>query len=201
MNKHEYWLLDYVVDSPAFALEWLLAGDPSATHSTPRHHLTYPVLVETLYRLFQQRDIVAQRINLTTRALLGDTFVPTREQIKAALLGELPLAYALTPRGGARWENHARPDWNRYICYQPVGKQELQIAGTERHLVQQALTTLPQRQALSVLAGTERWDTLVPWEATYWKVLPGAHRVRFRVTWQQPLADVRQLDDRSWIRR
>lgn len=30
-----------------------------------------------------------------------------------------------------------------------------------------------------VVPGSERWDAVRPWQATYWKELPAGHRVRF----------------------
>lgn len=177
MDKAEYWLLNAVVDRWC-ALEWLLAGPPEARVERPAAGLTYGKLVDTLRRLFQQKDLVAQHMVLHPQQVVGDDFVPTLAQLEAALAGEEHLAYRLTTRGGKRWEEYTRPDWNQFIDCRV--ESEGKITGYDRSRVQQYLARLHRQHQGAVIAGSEQWDTLVPWEPTYWKVLPMAHRVRFR---------------------
>jgi hypothetical protein len=184
MDKAEHWFLNLVVER-WFALEWLAAENLSRRIGQPGHGLSRAEIATVLYRLFQRGDIVAQHMTMRPPGVYGDDFVPPLTQIKSALAGELHMAYLLTPRGGARWESQARPDWSRYIVYNFAGfnNQAGEITGTTRETVRQYLSLVAQQMARVVTAGSEHWDTLVPWEATYWKVLPSAQRVRFRLTW------------------
>jgi hypothetical protein len=176
MNRAEYWLLSSAVETPQTALEWLPAR--RATHG-----LAAAALANLVQSLFERGDLVAQPMRMQPRPTLhGDAFVPTLAQTRAALAGELHLAYALTPRGGARWERHARPDWRRYVARTlDIEAQQGSLASTSRDLLYEHLEHMQRTQAGLLLAGSEQWETLMPWEATYWKVLPVAHCVCFRL--------------------
>lgn len=176
MDKAEYWLLSSAVETPQTALEWLSARRAG-------HGLAAAALATLMQSLFERGDLVAQPLRMQPRpALYGDAFVPSLAQIRAALAGDLHLAYALTPRGGARWERHARPDWRRYVARTlDTDTQQGSLASTSRDLLHEHLEHIQRTQAGLLLAGSEHWETLMPWEATYWKVLPVAHCVRFRL--------------------
>jgi hypothetical protein len=182
MKQAEFWLLDVLVDR-WFALQWLTQPDLEARINRAGHGLSFEALAKTMQRLFKQGDLVAQRLRLQPRcALVGDDFVPTPQQVEAGLRGESPLACWLTTRGGRRWEAYACPDWQHYLrCAVPAGQQG-EIIGSDRTVVQQHLALLQEHSTGAVVAGSEQWDTLMPWEATYWKVLSVGHRVRFRIT-------------------
>lgn len=176
MDKAEYWLLSSAVETPQTALEWLSARRAA-------HGLAAAALATLAQSLFERGDLVAQPMRMQPRPTLhGDAFIPTLAQTRAALAGELHLAYALTPRGGARWERHARPDWGRYVTRTlDAAAQHGTLASTSRDLLHCHLEHLQRTQPGLLLAGSEQWETLMPWEATYWKVLPMAHRVQFRL--------------------
>jgi hypothetical protein len=187
MNKTEYWLLDLVAERSWFALEWLVSGECQRSLESTGHHLPRSTLIDALHRLFQRGSLVAQQLQVSPYYKPHeDTFIPTLAQIRAALAGEIHLAYALTARGGAHWERYARPEWNRYIACTFTGEhhQEGTLAGADYELVRYYLGQLPARWNASLVPDSEEWDMLMPWEATYWKVLPRAHRVRFRITWR-----------------
>jgi hypothetical protein len=204
MDNAEYWLLDLVVDR-WFALEWLLADDLEQRASRQGHGLSYNELVGLLQYLFQRKELVAQRMLPAAQRVVGDDFQPDHEQIQAALAGKLHLAYWLTTRGGKRWEKYARPDWHRYVAAdcRSDERQGLAIIGYDRARVQAHLARLSEQWRGSLTAGTETWDTLVPWEATYWKVLPMAHRVSVRPDWRHIPADLRDKRHpsrlKSWL--
>ncbi len=203
MKQAEFWLLDCVVETPLCALEWLTAADVEQRLQRRGHGLSLAALEQTLLRLFEQGLLVAQSLLLQpSYRLVGDTFVPTAAQVRAALAGEAHLSYSLTPRGGTRWEQLARPDWNRYVAFVAHGS-DIEVIGTDAHLLRHYLTQLPDQHGDTVVPGSEQWDTLVPWEATYWKVLSRAHRVRCHLS-RQPGPDAVQhwlQHQPPWYRR
>jgi hypothetical protein len=87
----------------------------------------------------------------------------------------------MTARGGARWEAMAKPDWSRFLDeLTGIDPDEVEVSGPDRdrlasHLRQYTLSAL--------VPGSERWEELIPWEATYWKTMPRGYRVT--VAWQR----------------
>ena len=98
------------------------------------------------------------------------------------------LYYQLTPEGGAAWEAFARPRWDHFIGdfgSHTEPEEPGQLASAEA-------TCADRRHLLYYLQGVHWfgweidpkavvWDMVQPWEATYWKTLPSAHRVRFSI--------------------
>ena len=94
-------------------------------------------------------------------------------------------SYGLTREGGAQWEAFAAPDWQKYIdagCHYSDGYEygmwELMCADKvwlERYFESMCFYDPHEMDLESV----ER-DYIAPWQATYWKQLEGAHRIRFR---------------------
>lgn len=178
MDEGEHWLLDSVVE--AWYPMSLLVSDKLELAFNRRHHgLSRGELIDTLERLFERGDLLAQRGE--------ERFTPTRTEIEAALAGRLDLFYGLTPRGGARWESVSRPEWQRYLRASVFAEgQEGEIAGSDRRLVEKYDALSHHAWNISVVQGSRRWDVLEPWQATYWKQLPKGHRVRFRFNWVEP---------------
>ena len=93
--------------------------------------------------------------------------------------------YGLTREGGTQWEAFAAPDWQKYIdagCHYSDGYEygmwELMCADKvwlERYFESMCFYDTHEMDLESV----ER-DYIAPWQATYWKQLEGAHRIRFR---------------------
>lgn len=107
--------------------------------------------------------------------------VLTLSQIKANLDGKLSAFYYLTPQGGARWEALCHPDWNRFYKqhFFMNNKNESEIICTDRTLIEKHLQ-FSSLNDLVPISGTEVWDVLEPWKATYWKTLPKGYRVRYQ---------------------
>jgi hypothetical protein len=109
------------------------------------------------------------------------TFVPTVQQVSIAISGRgAPFLYGMTQRGAARWEALAEPDWDRYICEEAAPEAEPDISRTSLW----ARTKVRLEEALlfgyagePISSNQERWEPLVPWQATYWKTLPDGYRV------------------------
>jgi HEAT repeat protein len=125
-------------------------------------------LIETLSHLFHGGDLIAWRIRNDRRSR---PFVPSPDEIDAALCGALDIEYGLTPDGGARWEAMAQYDWNYHVgpwCQDGFD-------GPSQDMIEVYLAW-DKRAA----PGSERWRTIRPWKPTYWKSLPQGVRVRFQ---------------------
>ena len=186
-TRGEYWLLETVVERELEVCA-LLESDLESFLGKRGHGLTRAALVETLYRLLSIGLIYAK--NEETG------FISTKEQIELALdepkswvgvpVNERKVTYyGLTQEGGAQWEAFAAPDWQKYIeasCHfsdgYEYGMWELictDKAWLERYFESQCFYN-PEEV---VLDSVER-DYIAPWDATYWKQLKGAYRIRFR---------------------
>ena len=133
-------------------------------------YFTRQDLIETLGALFQQGDLWA-------RVGRAKAFVPTLDEIEAGLADGLRIVYGLTAQGGARWESLCRFDWTRFVSWCSTSHSSELIAPT-RELAEFLFYA---RQEDPAIRPPVRWDTIRPWEATYWKTLPAAHRVRYRI--------------------
>jgi hypothetical protein len=176
MDKDEYWLLDSVVESWD-SLKCLVSEDIEGAFNKPSHGLHRDELVSVLDRLFRRGDLLAERME---KSVSKGFFVPTQTEIEEAFDGRLNCFYGLTSQGGVRWEEVSRPQWERYItASQYFDPQEVEIIGSDRQMVEKYDSLSDYSMSVSVVAGSKQWDVLEPWEATYWKVLPLGHRVRF----------------------
>jgi hypothetical protein len=159
------------------------------------------VLIDTLHQMFQQGDLITQKLMVHPYELIGDVFIPTIDEIKASLSGETHIAYLLTSQGGDKWSNLSIPQWNYYIeeVHQFEGGGFGQIIGIDRDFVQQYLKMLHYRWEGVVIPGSEIWDKITPWTATYWKTFSIGHRVRFRSDWKQMPEELRGRNAPKWV--
>jgi hypothetical protein len=170
MNRAEYWLLDLVVEARD-RLNVLTHPEIELITNKGTHGLHFEELAEMLYRLCQQGDITtwagAREVQLS---LAG---------IKAGLSGEAKIFYGLTAQGGDKWEQYSNPNWDRYVDMGfTIDPYEGEIIATTHELVEKSLSYQPAFANL-IQNGSEAWDVLSPWQATYWKTLPIGHRVKF----------------------
>lgn len=128
-------------------------------------------------------------------------FPPTRPQIEEALRRDRSkgiegtrLYYGLSERGGQHWESLARPDWDRFVDRwegeagafdesmpdddPSADRRQRQMTSSNRLLLEEHLRR-DQETYRIVDPETIRWETLTPWDATYWKRLPQAYRVTY----------------------
>lgn len=139
-------------------------------------------LVAVFQRLFQRGDLIAIREQDETPVLpLQHGFIPTPEEIIAAMEGELIMGYWLTSQGGARWESASNPRWERYLTTASGPEYEL-IAGGSRQVVEAYLELVPYIRGVTLLPKSIVWEVETPWQATYWKLLPEGHVVSFQTT-------------------
>jgi len=89
------------------------------------------------------------------------------------------LTYRLSAAGGEIWATYAGVDWSKFYCtWYDSGRNEFRLSASDRRAINVALhlrtiSPLP-------LPGTEQWEVLSSWQATYWKVLPAGHRISYR---------------------
>ncbi len=117
--------------------------------------------------------------------------------------------YGLTQEGGAQWEAFAAPDWRKYIAasFQLAddGESEMWelICGdkdwrkTDRtededwdktedwpdsvpNWLEEYIEPMCFYNQKELVLASIVWDSVTPWQATYWKQLDSGHSVRFR---------------------
>jgi hypothetical protein len=184
MDEAEFWLLDVVVMGRV-RLGWLLLEDLDEALNRPGHGLDPDALLDLLDRLFRGGIIDAAGPRRS-----GDRADSNRSLhrpgIEAALNGFAPgTSYGMTSRGGARWEAVTKPDWSRFLDESAgTDPDEVEVAGTDRDRV---ASHLRRHTLFAVEPGTERWEELIPWRATYWKTMPRGYRVT--AAWQREAPD------------
>ena len=95
-------------------------------------------------------------------------------------------SYGLTQEGGAQWEAFAAPDWQKYIAgsFQPEdeeGEYEMwELIGGDKNWLEAYIESMCFYDQQELILESVEWDYVTPWQATYWKRLKGAHRVRCR---------------------
>ncbi|MGB8688107.1 MAG: hypothetical protein WCD53_12325 [Microcoleus sp.] len=167
--KVEYLILEFAVICNYYGLR-------SVAYSK---HLSHAETALAADSLFQKGDIKA-----TVFADEDDTegtsnVVLAMAGIQDHLDGRLLACYYLTPQGGARWEAMAHPDWNRFFIVNFLGQfpYEEGFFGTQREILEQLLALERLIFMYEHIPGTENWNVLEPWEATYWKTLPRGYHV------------------------
>ena len=123
--------------------------------------------MDSLYDMFCCGDLAARRV---TKRWRGRPFVPTREEIDAALCDSLDLEYGLTAQGGERWELMSQFDWSYHLG----GSSDTGVEGTKAELIDVYLAW-----TRSSVPGSEKQTVVRPWKATYWKSFPEGIRVRY----------------------
>jgi HEAT repeat protein len=124
-------------------------------------------VIDSLYDMFCCGDLAARRVTKRRRVR---PFVPTREEIDAALCGALDIEYGLTAQGGERWELMSQFDWRYHLA----GFSATGVESTSAEMIDVYLAW-----AGSSVPGSEKQTAVRPWQATYWKSLPEGIRVRY----------------------
>ena len=170
--KVEYLILEFAVIFNYYGL----------TNVAYSNHLSHAETALAADSLFQRGDIKA-----TVFADEYDEYhtdgnsdvILTMAGIQDYLDGRLLASYYLTPQGGARWEAMAHPDWNKFLIVNFLGQfpYEEGFFGTQREIIEQLLALERLIFMYEHIPGTEKWNVLEPWEATYWKTLPRGFHV------------------------
>ncbi|NJK66885.1 MAG: hypothetical protein HC941_10350 [Microcoleus sp. SU_5_3] len=143
-------------------------------------NLSHSEVVLAADSLFLRGDIKAMIFADEYDTEATSDVVLTRAGIQDSLDGRLLAFYYLTPQGGAKWEAMAHPDWNKFLIAnfrQIFPDYEEGILGTQREIVEQLLALDRLIFMYEHIPGTEVWNVLEPWQATYWKTLPRGYHV------------------------
>ncbi|WP_333220736.1 hypothetical protein [Microcoleus sp. Pol12A5] len=142
-------------------------------------HLSHAETALAADSLFQRGDIKAKVFADEDDTEGTSNVILTRAGIQDHLDGRLLASYYLTPQGGARWEAMADPDWNKFSIVNFLGQfpYEEGFLGTQREIIEQLLALDRLLFMYEHIPGTEKWNVLEPWKATYWKTLPRGYYV------------------------
>jgi hypothetical protein len=175
LGRLQYWLLDVVAEYTA-PLCALPDGEVELWLNRPGSGASRAELARGLATLLH--------LGLVTGATAEGGDLGAAE-IERALGGPREQTwYGLTEAGGVAWEQAAKPDWRSYVWY--AREEEGGAWGHTILCADPALAAryLAYQRAIWLKPGVVaeeslRHDTVRPWEATYWKTLPAAHRIRF----------------------
>jgi len=186
-TRGEYWLLETAVDKQ-FPVSALMANNLEEYVNKKGHGLTRTALIETLHRLITWGLISAKNkvdAPISTSGEIERALDEPRWSIGSSVDRRTITRYELTQQGGTQWEAFAAPDWQKYIdagCHYSDGYEygmwELMCADKvwlERYFESMCFYDTHEMDLESV-----EWDYIAPWQATYWKQLEGAYRIRFR---------------------
>lgn len=191
MEYNEYWLFETAVET-RIPIPCLVHPELDVLFNKPPHHLNRQQLFKVLRSQIDRGHFIAHQESR------GD-FIPSDDELWSSL-EHVPIdrrltsiSYGLTSAGGSLWEACVSPKWNRYIC-EAYGDDDGEILAADRNLVSEYLALLPH-VGINILPDSIAWDSLAPWPATYWKILPHGCRVRFQY-WENENLDWSLVPDR-----
>lgn len=155
-------------------LDVLASPQIEAALNRRTHGLSEEELVRILGDL-QERGWISFSLRVADVAIAGTDEI--RCALHAREAGRPRLWYGLTQAGGAEWERHARPRWGRFIDSSTGGCDEHGLIASETFAMTRLRILRFEQLCNPVIghepiAGTQTWEDLAPWRATYWKTLP-----------------------------
>jgi len=202
-TRGEYWLLETVVEHE-LEICALIDNDLALRLNKKGHGLTRNALVETFYRLLSSGLIYAK--NEATGFILTLEQIELALDEPKRWVG-IPVDerkvtyYGLTQEGGAQWEAFAAPDWEKYITasFQLAEDGEYEIwelicgnkdwrkadktedwPDSVPNWLEEYIQSMCFYNQKELFLESIAWDSVIPWQATYWKQLDGGHSVCFR---------------------
>ena len=182
IDKDDLWLMDAVVEQ-ATSVRLLLLPDVEVAMNMGRSHgLTFETLAEKLFSLCQ-RDLI-QVLQLRDYGRVART----REDVLDALTvsrthSEETFYYRLTTLGGTVWEDHARPDWSRFIISSAnIESLTGTIEAASRESAEAKFQSYLEGDGFPTqqpLVNSRRGQDLNPWHATDWKILPQGYQLDY----------------------
>ena len=184
MNKAAYWFLDAVVEYQ-LPIRMLVAPNLAEVLNRPSHDLDPQSICALLLQLVQQDYLVIYQCDYHEHRKVP--FIPSLRDLKEGLdtpkrNNQAYLSYGLSPLGGAQWETLSSPRWDRFISASyAIDPYEAEIIAQDRQLVQRYFEVQNYISSAVgvVIPESLQWDAFHPWQATYWKTLPQAYRLRF----------------------
>jgi hypothetical protein len=197
LDSGKYWLLELVCEMK-FPLRILVHNElEMVVNKTTGHGFNFSELINNLHQLFVEEILIAEIYK--TSDDLSVKITPTRNEIENALEGKLKIYYGLTSLGGEQWEKLAKPNWNLYISGS-LGQQEISFSGVDRQIIERYLPSLRYTWQAEIVSSSEEWKLLVPWQATYWKILPSGWQLKCKIKeTNEYLGKSIPLEDRQWL--
>lgn len=181
MNKLEYWFLDTAVEE-VIGFSWIVPYEQYGDLAINRAplNLTVAEITELLHCLFQRGDLLATTPSDFDEHGVNRGFIPSKSEIESAIHQRINLFYFLTSQGGEKWESFSHPNWNLYWTGYVgfLGCADRKILETYLALYHLIPDVNSHRY---IIPGTESWEILTPWQATYWKTLPIGCQVRYEI--------------------
>ncbi len=171
MKKEEYLILEKAVRFNRFLKEICLEDK-----------IPHEDIVKSATKLFAEGDILAEVMGENKAEPPYEDYewhqniVLSSEEVIANLNGELTACYYLTPQGGAKWEVVANPNWDIFFGGR-IGGLEGYRESSNRELLEKIHSLAEHILPEIPVPGSEKWEILEPWQATYWKTLPKGWRV------------------------
>ena len=199
LDRGEYWLLTNAVEYglPLRVLtlpEWPQDDPYTATIdivlNKRGHGLDRYELARTLYRLSERGWIALSRdFRRQIPAYPGQSEMQRILDEKG--LFDEGVYYKLTARGGEIWESFARPEWDRYISRNDESDEDptiSEVIGFSEKSLKRYMASIAHETPIE--AGSEIYDELRSWHATYWRRCPPVSAVAIVVTtrsWRLPM--------------
>jgi hypothetical protein len=193
IDKDDLWLLEVVAEF-ATPLSMLMAPDVALALNMPRSHgLSREALCEKLVSLSERGLIRVHHSEDEGEVIHSHVDIDRALVERKKPFNGRGFVYGLTDKGGASWEHYAQPDWSRFIDAS-VGTEpdECVIEAPSRDLAEEEYQRHEgDGSEYQPLPASKRGEVLVPWSATYWKVLPTGYRLRYE--WVPRPQDVRRM--------
>ena len=185
-TRGEYWLLDTVVEF-RFPVSGLMDSNLEENLNKKGHGLTRTALIETFHRLLSGGLIsVKNEVDapISTPQDIERALNEPRWGIGSSIDRRTITRYGLTQEGGTQWEAFAAPDWQKYIdgSFHFPDESESgiwELICADRTFLERYFESKCFYDPTDVSLKSIEWDYIAPWDATYWKQLEGAYRVRF----------------------
>lgn len=180
LTRGEYWLMEVIAEL-AIPAGWLGRDNLTEIVNKQPHGLSQDELLETVLELWRQGLIsFASDHNRTELSSADEIRNSLAEKFRP---GNAKTYLRLTSEGGRVWEAFAAPRWDVYIYegyeFDESLSQEIgELICTNRRRLQWYFES-GYPSLFQIDPARVWWDKLEPWQATYWKILPTAHRVRF----------------------
>jgi hypothetical protein len=180
MNFAEFWILESAIEF-RIPLSRLVGppADAQCLWNKPYHGCSRTEMTDLLTGLLAEGDIVVS---------VGEEEVqnPTRAQIHDWLSWRRPQTHdpycSLTTQGGERWAKFSNADWTRHHTYEWDWDFDdyLEIGALTSAIADRAFGYVPDWNELRVFPETITRREQARWNATYWKVFPIGHVIRFK---------------------
>lgn len=206
MKYEHYWLIDTAIRCH-IPFNWLSARNLAEMLNRETHKLSDAALLETLLHMFAHGDLYLQLSNRDGRdtALMS----PSRSFVEATLYAnrdqwltrQQRVFYGVTLQGAAKWERLSTPQWQKFFeAGYEVDPYQGEIIAAERSTAETLLTMTQYDEGIhTVISDSVAWTICQPWQATYWKVLPIAYRVRFTYTPSADTTYAAPVETPAWV--